>query len=103
LAAFQSRKSLSLATLGMQMPGALMVVIFQAMNNADFTTWTPFLLSAVQQFILILLCLFFMYKERQQEKANQRVGGLLLEDNTTDNQSIPLDDSYLEPESSKYY
>ena len=56
--------ALSVVMLCLQLPGNLLTVYFQAiLHGNSFTTWTPFLVAALQQMILIVMC--FFYKIRQ--------------------------------------
>jgi len=65
----QSAGSLSIAMLAMQMPGALLVVVFQGfLNEASWTTWVPYVFQAIQQLILIIICTIYWNKERKKDK-----------------------------------
>lgn len=64
--------SLSVATLLVQAPGALAVVYFQAiMNHGDWTTWSPYLCTAIQQSILIVQCVVYYCQKRQKATTQQ--------------------------------
>jgi len=69
----KSPGTLSILMLVLQMPGSLVVVFFQAvLNKADWTTWTPYLLTAVQQLILLILCLVYYLRERNQKTEQDK-------------------------------
>jgi uncharacterized protein with PQ loop repeat len=58
--------SLSIPMLLMQLPGSLSTVYFQAfLDKGDITTWGPYMVTAVQQSILIMMCLIFWCKRKR--------------------------------------
>ena len=60
----KSVKNLSVLGLAFQFPGSVLIVIFQGfVNHADWSTWAPAFLSGLQQGILIVLCLVFMWRD----------------------------------------
>jgi uncharacterized protein with PQ loop repeat len=65
--------SLSVATLLLQAPGALAVVYFQAfMNHGSWTTWAPYLCTAIQQFFLAGQCgVYYFIKWRAGRRGEQ--------------------------------
>ncbi len=66
--------SLSILMLALQVPGGLAVVIFNTVvEPSSITTWGPFVLSAAQQFVLLVICLVFSvrdYREKNKEVGN---------------------------------
>lgn len=55
--------SLSLLMLLLQFPGGVAAVYFQAiMEQESFTTWSPYLASALEQLILIILIVYYKFK-----------------------------------------
>jgi len=60
---------LSIYMLLIQFPGSLLVTYFQAFSfHTDVSTWLPYFMSAIQQGILLALCLYFSYKNRNKKK-----------------------------------
>jgi uncharacterized protein with PQ loop repeat len=77
----KSQGSLSLLMLLIQMPGSLVVVVYQAiLNDGHWTTWGPYVVATIQQMILIVLCLVFCSRERRH--ANPKY--FPLTENSTD-------------------
>jgi len=59
----KSGGSLSVASLCMQIPGSILVIVFQGvLNHAPFSTWVPYVFAAIEQFILVVM--IFLYKHR---------------------------------------
>lgn len=59
----ESAGALSIPMLLLQMPGSLSTVFFQAfVDGADFSTWGPYLVSAIEQAILVIMCMAFWCK-----------------------------------------
>jgi len=60
--------------LALQMPGAIVVSFYQGvLNHADFSTWAPYVLTAIQQAILIVMLVVFMIRDRR--KRNRTASG----------------------------
>jgi hypothetical protein len=60
-----SAGSLSVVMLLIQLPGCLLTVFFQAViGGADITTWGPYLVSAINTMILIVMCGVFWLRNR---------------------------------------
>jgi len=83
----RSPGNLSVLMLLLQMPGALLVMFFQAiLNSADVTTWAPYAFLFVEQLILVVMCSIFNIQEKrnnnQQSSEKQR---LLVEVETVSN------------------
>jgi uncharacterized protein with PQ loop repeat len=58
--------SLSIPMLLIQLPGSLSTVYFQAfLDRGDVTTWGPYMVTAIQQSILIVMCLVFWCKRKR--------------------------------------
>jgi uncharacterized protein with PQ loop repeat len=56
--------SLSIIMLALQVPGGLAVVLFNTVvSPSSITTWGPFVLSAAQQFILLVICIVFSIRD----------------------------------------
>lgn len=54
--------SLSILSMCIQTPGALLLVYMQYIQpNSDYTTWLPTLIAAILQGFLLLLCLYYQY------------------------------------------
>jgi len=51
--------SLSVLTLGIQLPGIGLLVYFQIATRTGFTVWGPTLLSGCFQIILVVMCFYF--------------------------------------------
>jgi len=67
----KSAGSLSVLMLLLQMPGALIIIFFQGvLNGASYTTWAPYVFQAIQQLILIVICIVYYVRERQKKKQN---------------------------------
>jgi len=65
--------SLSIMMLLLQAPGSFIVVIFQGiLYRESVSTWLTFLLTGIQQTILLILCLVFEFRRRQKTKLNQQ-------------------------------
>lgn len=63
----QDPGSLSLILLGIQAPGGTINTLFLAVGNKDnWTTWLPLLVGATQQFILLIICIFFVCKNKKK-------------------------------------
>lgn len=61
----QDPGSLSLILLAIQAPGGTINTLFLAIGNKDnWTTWLPLLVGATQQFILLIICIFFICKNK---------------------------------------
>jgi len=61
--------SLSIVSLLIQAPGALVVVYFQAViSHSKWTTWAPYFCSALQQLFLVCLCLYYHVKDKHKKK-----------------------------------
>eukprot|EP00026_Physarum_polycephalum_P011719 Phypoly_transcript_11960.p1 GENE.Phypoly_transcript_11960~~Phypoly_transcript_11960.p1 ORF type:complete len:321 (+),score=45.38 Phypoly_transcript_11960:112-1074(+) len=64
--------SLSVVTLLIQAPGSLVVVYFDAIeSHLSWTTWVPFLVSAIQQFILIFMCFYYYLRNRKSKPQSE--------------------------------
>lgn len=64
--------SLSVTTLLIQAPGSLAVVYFDAIqSHLSWTTWAPFLVSAIQQFVLIFMCLYYWLRNRKNKPSSE--------------------------------
>lgn len=60
----QDAGALSLGTLLLQFPGNLLVVVFQlSAPRSHWTSWAPYIVSAAQMLVLIVLLLYFQYRE----------------------------------------
>ncbi|KAL6078376.1 hypothetical protein QOT17_001553 [Balamuthia mandrillaris] len=91
---------LSIWMLALQMPGALLVIVFQGIiNQKSWTTWAPYVCTGIQQ--LILIGLWFYYR-----CVRPRVFGLKdYEVTTVQEEQValldPTDDT--SPEGSRYF
>jgi uncharacterized protein with PQ loop repeat len=64
--------SLSITTLVIQCPGSLAVVYFDAFqSHLSWTTWVPFLVSAIQQFVLIVMCIYYYIRNRKKNLSSE--------------------------------
>lgn len=58
--------SLSLVTLLIQAPGSMAVVYFDAVQSGlSWTTWAPYFVSGVQQFVLIGMCIYYHFRNKK--------------------------------------
>jgi len=78
----KSRGSLSVIMLAIQFPGSLLVTYFQAFSfGTSISTWLPYFFSAIQQGMLLILCLWFMLRSwrisRKEKKQKIESQGLL--------------------------
>eukprot|EP01114_Cavostelium_apophysatum_P005647 TRINITY_DN1682_c0_g1_i1.p1 TRINITY_DN1682_c0_g1~~TRINITY_DN1682_c0_g1_i1.p1 ORF type:complete len:290 (-),score=19.51 TRINITY_DN1682_c0_g1_i1:14-883(-) len=65
----KSPGNLSVIMLLIQLPGALLVVYFQGIQmKAHYTTWFPYIFSAVQMLILIILIIAFQIRSKRLRK-----------------------------------
>lgn len=66
--------TLSVLTLMIQCPGSLAVVYFDFFqNHMSWTTWAPYLVSAVQQFVLIIMCFYYKKNTKQYVAEKERL------------------------------
>jgi uncharacterized protein with PQ loop repeat len=71
----KSGGTLSLAMLAVQMPGAVVVSYYQGvLNHADFSTWAPYVLTAIQQVILIVMLVVFMIRDKKKKRLAMESG-----------------------------
>jgi len=81
--------NLSVLMLLLQMPGALLVMFFQAvLNSADITTWAPYAFLFLEQLILVVMCSIFSIQKRRngdQSQQNSEKRRLLVEVDTVSN------------------
>jgi hypothetical protein len=71
----------------MQMPGSLSTVFFQAfIDGADFSTWGPYLVSAIEQAILVIMCMAFWCKNWAHVQSYDDL--LALEADDTDSYNV---------------
>eukprot|EP01111_Echinosteliopsis_oligospora_P017893 TRINITY_DN7937_c0_g1_i3.p1 TRINITY_DN7937_c0_g1~~TRINITY_DN7937_c0_g1_i3.p1 ORF type:complete len:343 (-),score=38.98 TRINITY_DN7937_c0_g1_i3:50-994(-) len=65
--------SLSIATLLLQAPGSLVVCYFQAIvSHGNWTTWLPYMVTAIQQLVLVLMILFYWFRRKYMYTQEQR-------------------------------
>jgi len=64
--------SLSLPMLGIQCPGAFLVVGFHlSTNKPDWSTWAPMLVAGTEQVILIVMLVYFVVRDRIWRKKKE--------------------------------
>ncbi|KYQ88470.1 hypothetical protein DLAC_11183 [Tieghemostelium lacteum] len=63
--------SLSVLSLCIQAPGALAVVFFQWKQN--WSTWFPYLATAIQAFVLIGICAYFKIRDKRNANKYQSI------------------------------
>lgn len=64
--------SLSLLMLAIQAPGGTINSLFMWIGQGeDWSTWVPFFIGAMQQFILLGICIFFKIKKRKYMRFDQ--------------------------------
>eukprot|EP01089_Gocevia_fonbrunei_P018755 TRINITY_DN6433_c0_g1_i2.p1 TRINITY_DN6433_c0_g1~~TRINITY_DN6433_c0_g1_i2.p1 ORF type:complete len:304 (+),score=17.14 TRINITY_DN6433_c0_g1_i2:83-994(+) len=71
----KSPGTLSIGMLLIQMPGSLIVVVFQAVfNDASWTTWLPYVITCIQLCILIFLWFWYRFvnKKRDEELEHMK-------------------------------
>eukprot|EP01119_Soliformovum_irregulare_P020463 TRINITY_DN6628_c0_g1_i1.p1 TRINITY_DN6628_c0_g1~~TRINITY_DN6628_c0_g1_i1.p1 ORF type:complete len:303 (-),score=49.56 TRINITY_DN6628_c0_g1_i1:51-959(-) len=62
--------SLSILMLILQAPGSFLVVIFQGvLEGKSVSTWLAFLLTGIQQMVLLIECLIFYFRNKKREQA----------------------------------
>jgi len=72
--------SLSILMLLLQMPGALLVMYFQAiLNAADASTWVPYAFLFLEELLLVIMCLYYIVRNRRLNKQNSEERRLLEE------------------------
>lgn len=77
--------SFSLVTLAIQAPGGTTNAIFMMLGNKEhWTTWLAMLTSALQQFGLLALCIFYRCKAMRRKKLGLDEAALI---SSTDDQS----------------
>jgi len=75
----RSPGNLSVLMLLLQMPGALLVMFFQAvLNSADVTTWAPYAFLFVEQLILVIMCSIYKYQNQISDQQNSEKRRLLM-------------------------
>jgi hypothetical protein len=68
--------------LVLQAPGSLLVMYFLAiLNKQDFTTWAPYLITFIQQSILIGQCLYYRFKKPDAKSSDMSEITPLVKDN----------------------
>eukprot|EP01130_Rhizamoeba_saxonica_P001140 TRINITY_DN1101_c0_g1_i1.p1 TRINITY_DN1101_c0_g1~~TRINITY_DN1101_c0_g1_i1.p1 ORF type:complete len:133 (-),score=19.57 TRINITY_DN1101_c0_g1_i1:20-418(-) len=88
---FKGPGSLSLVTLLLQMPGAFLVVAFQIMSKKGISTWGPYLVGGIQQFILVLLIVYYMIRDYlNNNKSKYSLDKHILNDEEYENEVSPL-------------
>jgi len=75
----KSPGSLSIPMLCIQIPGSLLVVYFQIGEKADITTWGPYVVNALQEFLLVVLCVWFIIVNRRKKQASEDQKHLLVD------------------------
>ncbi|GAM26046.1 hypothetical protein SAMD00019534_092210 [Acytostelium subglobosum LB1] len=60
--------SLSLSTLLIQIPGAILICFNQLSLHQSWTTWFPYLATAVQEIILVGICLYYIIRDYRKKK-----------------------------------
>jgi uncharacterized protein with PQ loop repeat len=74
----QDNGSFSLVTLAIQAPGGTISTSFMAFGNGeDWSTWLPLGTSALQQWFLLALCLFYKAKQCARRRAGADPRALL--------------------------
>jgi len=69
----RSPGNLSSLMLILQMPGALLVMFFQAvLNSADITTWAPYAFLFVEQLVLVIMCTLYRIRKDQGSASEKR-------------------------------
>jgi uncharacterized protein with PQ loop repeat len=65
----QDQGQLSSIMLLLQLPGALLVVVFQGVvNQASWTTWVPYVFGFIQMFVLLMILIWLWFKKRRQRR-----------------------------------
>eukprot|EP01129_Flabellula_baltica_P002475 TRINITY_DN12290_c0_g1_i1.p3 TRINITY_DN12290_c0_g1~~TRINITY_DN12290_c0_g1_i1.p3 ORF type:complete len:105 (+),score=5.97 TRINITY_DN12290_c0_g1_i1:526-840(+) len=69
----KSPGSLSLPMLLIQAPASFLVIYYQAViHQTPFSTWAPFLIRGLQQFILIALIIIFMIMDCNKKRITHQ-------------------------------
>lgn len=80
--------SFSILMLLMQCPGALILVFsLVVVSKEQVTTWLPFFCSAVQQGVLLALCLYYHFKAKREAKI-KALDEIVLLENAEDNDKL---------------
>lgn len=74
-----------------QMPGALLVMYFQAvMNTADVTTWAPYGFQFLQQLVLVVMCFIFKFTNKNDANLEEETEHLLPNEDPQSNKGLEL-------------
>jgi len=65
--------SLSILMLLLQAPGSFLVVIFQFEYHESITTLFPYLLTGIQQILLLIECIVFELRKRWKAKEQEQI------------------------------
>ena len=61
---------LSIVMLIIQMPGSLIIIVYQGIiNKASWTTWLPYICNAIELLVLIVMWFFFSYCYKKKEES----------------------------------
>eukprot|EP01120_Amphizonella_sp_Union-15-10_P002721 TRINITY_DN13021_c0_g1_i1.p1 TRINITY_DN13021_c0_g1~~TRINITY_DN13021_c0_g1_i1.p1 ORF type:complete len:292 (-),score=1.63 TRINITY_DN13021_c0_g1_i1:99-974(-) len=60
--------SLSIPMLALQILGAGLVVYFQIGYGSGYTTWGPYVVNAIEELVLIIMCLVYYMRNRKLKK-----------------------------------
>lgn len=92
--------ALSIPMLCIQMPGSMVFFLYMAFaQHADVTTWLPTAAAALQQLILLTMCIIFCARERVRKRRLARAGQAVpvdgveagdAVDNEKENEHVPL-------------
>jgi len=63
--------ALSLAMLFLQAPGSFLVVGFQISAGSDWTSWVPYGVAGCEQLVLILLLIYFKWRDRNNSVLDE--------------------------------
>mmetsp|Transcript_3617 Transcript_3617/g.4003 ORF Transcript_3617/g.4003 Transcript_3617/m.4003 type:complete len:300 (-) Transcript_3617:246-1145(-) len=72
---FRSREigTLSIPMLLLQIPGAFLIVYFQAVQSkSDITTWGPYVIQGIEQSLLLAMCIVYWIRDRRRGKRKRQ-------------------------------
>ncbi|GAM23059.1 hypothetical protein SAMD00019534_062340 [Acytostelium subglobosum LB1] len=64
--------SLSLVSLCIQIPGAILICYNQLSLGQSWTTWFPYLATAVQEIVLLGICVYYLIRDRKKRKREKK-------------------------------
>ena len=78
----QKQGNLSLSMFIMQTPGNAIIIVFQILYHQNFTTWGTYVVSLIEQGMIVIILLIFKYRNRNNIKI------LDIENNDSETESL---------------